>query len=220
MVLPIFFFCISSQSFSQKHEVGIGIGASAYSGEIVQYLDVRNLRPSGQVYYRFNFSDVVSMKVAASLGVLYAADKKYNNAMAEYRNAEFTDSYNDLNILFEYNFLNYGYKNKQDRGKFSPYLTAGFGILNYNNDKSDPDHIVNTSFQPVIPFGGGIKYRIDAHWSFNWQFIATKTFTDDLDGIYNKSGYTKAIANPSTTDWYYYTGVSVGYIFWKIHCPE
>jgi hypothetical protein len=76
-----------------------------------------------------------------------------------------------------------------------------------------------TLFQPVIPFGGGLKYRSNAHWTFNFQFTINKTFTDSIDGIYNTTGSTRAISNTHTTDWYYYSGVTVGYIFWKVICP-
>jgi len=220
VIFPIFFICFSYQSFAQKQELGLGLGASAYSGEIVQHLDVRNFRPAGQIYYRINFSDVVSLRVAASTGVLAASDKIYSNAMSANRQAFFNGNYSDVNVMLEYNFLNYGYKNEQDRGKFSPYLAGGFGFFGYSNGVSDPSHSTNSSFLPVVPFGGGFKYRINAHLSFNYQFIANKTFTTNIDGIYTPPNSPHSYTTSNSPDWYYYTGVSIGYIFWKVHCPK
>jgi len=218
ITLSIFFIYGSFQVTAQKHEIGVGLGASNYTGEIVQLIDVRNFRPAGQIYYRFNLSQVVSLKVATSLGILAASDNKYSNATAKYRNASFSTLYNDVSAMIEYNFLDFAYKDKSNSSHFSPYLSAGIGILNYKSTISDPNYKVNTLFQPIIPFGGGLKYRTNAHLTFNFQFTINKTFTDAIDGIYNQNGASKLVSNPHTTDWYYSTGITVGYIFWKVYC--
>jgi hypothetical protein len=220
VVLSIFFIYHSLGACAQKHEFGFGLGGSNYSGDIVRVVDVRNFRPAGQIYYRLNFNKVLALKVATSVGVLTASDSKYNNAMANYRKASFSTIYNDLNVMIEYNFLDFSYTEKSNGKHFSPYITTGLGILNYKSTISDPNYKVNTIGQPTIPMGGGFKYRTNAHWIFNFQIIANKTFTDAIDGLYNTSGANKNITNSHDTDWYYYTGISVGYIFWKVVCPR
>lgn len=219
VILSIFFVYTSLQATAQKHEFGWGIGLSAYSGEIVQHLDPTNFRPAGQLFYRANFNEVICLKVATSLGILTASDGHYNNAMADYRKASFSTVYNDVTAMIEYNFLNYAYTEKSNGNHFSPYISAGIGILNYKSTISDSEYKVNTLFQPTIPFGGGFKYRTNAHWNFNFQFTLNKTFTDEIDGIYDSSSYTKSITNSKNQDWYYYTGVSVSYTFWNVYCP-
>ncbi len=219
IVLPIFFVFNTLQVSAQKHEIGLGLGGSNYSGDIVGYSDIRNLRPAGQLYYRFNFSKSSALKFASSIGILTASDSKYNNPMAEYRKASFSTVYNDINLMFEYNFLDFAYTEKSNGKHFSPYITAGLGILNYQSTISDSEYKANTVAQATIPFGGGFKYRTNAHVTFSFQIIANKTFTDAIDGLYNPNDYTKSITNTKTTDWYYYTGVTVGYVFWKVICP-
>jgi hypothetical protein len=220
-VFSIFFIYCSFQSFAQKQEIGIGMGLSVYSGEIgSQRLDVRNFRPAGQAYYRINFSDVVSMRVAGSLGILSASDKNYHTPMANARQQTFTGNFNDVNIMLEYNFLNFSYKNEQDCGKLAPYFAAGLGFFSFSNNVVNLNNQTNTTFLPMIPIGGGFKYRVNAHWSINYQFVANKTFTTSIDGIYNPSGYQKSWVDSQSTEWYYYTGLSVGYTFWKVHCPK
>lgn len=220
VVLSIFFVYSSLQVSAQKHELGFGLGASNYTGDIVKLVDVRNFRPAGQAYFRFNFNQAVCLKLATSLGVLTASDSKYNNPMADYRKAEFSTFYTDVNTMIEYNFLDFAYTEKSNGKHFSPYITAGLGFLSYKSTIADPDYKVNTVAEPVIPFGGGFKYRTNAHLIFSFQFIANKTFTDAIDGIYNQTGYTKSITNTHDKDWYYYTGISVGYVFWKVVCPR
>jgi hypothetical protein len=218
--LSIFFIYSSFQVSAQKHELGFGLGASNYTGDIVQLIDVRNFRPAGQVYFRLNFNKAVCLKFATSLGILSASDSKYNNAMADYRKASFSTLYQDVNVMVEYNFLDFAYTEKSNGKHFSPYITAGLGLLNYKSTISNADYKVNSIAQPTIPFGGGFKYRTNAHWIINFQFIANKTFTDAIDGIYNQNGYTKSITNSHNKDWYYYSGISVGYVFWKVICPR
>lgn len=220
VVLSIFFVYYSVGVYAQTHECGFGIGGSNYSGDIVKLVDIRNFRPAGQLYYRLNINKVSSLKFATSLGILTASDSKYNTAMADYRNARFSTIYNDINVMYEYNFLDFCYTEKNNGNHFSPYITAGIGILNYKSTISNPDYKVNTIAQPTIPFGGGIKYRTNAHLIINFQITANKTFTDSIDGLYNTTGSTKQITNNHDSDWYYYTGISVGYIFWKVVCPR
>jgi len=219
VILSIFFIYTTLEVSAQKNEFGWGIGASAYSGEIVGYIDPLNFRPAGQLFYRANFSEVSCLKVATSLGILTASDSRYNNAMADYRKASFSTLYNDVTVMFEYNFLNYAYTEKSNGNHFSPYISAGLGILNYKSTISDSDYKVNTLCQPTIPFGGGFKYRTNAHLNFNFQFTLNKTFTDAIDGIYDSSSNSKSITNSHNSDWYYYTGISVSYVFWNVYCP-
>lgn len=220
VILSIFFIYASFNVQAQKNEIGGGLGVSVYTGEIVQHIDVRNFRPAGQLYYRLNFSRVTALKFSTSLGMLEASDNNYTNAMAEYRKASFSTIYNDLTAMFEYNFLDFSYTEKSNGKHFSPYISAGLGILNYKSTISDADYKVNTIAQPIIPFGGGFKYRTNAHLTINFQFTINKTFTDSIDGIYDPSGSTKSITNSHDSDWYYYSGITVGYIFWKVICPQ
>ncbi len=207
---------------AQINEIGLSLGTSMYSGEIVQHVDWMNPRPAGQLFYRANLSHVISLKLAAGFGVVSSSDASYNNGINEARNHSFTTVYNDLTAMVEYNFLDYKYNSKDDVNKISPYTTIGLGVFSYNNGTNPPKTAVHPgSGVPItIPFGVGIKFRTHSNWNFQWQFIANKTFTDNLDGIYEVTNTTKAYTNPKTTDWYYFTGISAGYVFYKVNCPQ
>jgi hypothetical protein len=207
---------------AQVNEIGFSLGTSMYSGEIVQHIDWLNPRPSGQLYYRANLSHVVSVKIATGFGIISSSDASYNGAVNEARDHHFTTVYNDLTVMAEYNFLDYKYNSKDDVYKLSPYATFGLGVLSYNNGINPPKGATNigAGVPFTIPFGVGVKIRTHSNWNFQWQFIANKTFTDNLDGIYEVPNATKSFTNPKTTDWYYFTGISAGYVFYKVNCPQ
>ncbi|MCU0415591.1 MAG: DUF6089 family protein [Cytophagaceae bacterium] len=218
----IVFVCLGQWAAAQVHEIGLSAGVSAYSGDIIQHIDWLHPRPSGQLFYRANFTHVFSLKVAAGLGVLASSDESYDNPMNNQRGHSFTTTYNELTVMTEYNFLDYRYNSKDDVYRFSPYFTMGLGLLSFNNGITPPNNAVNTgSGAPVtIPFGVGIKFRTHSNWNFQWQFIATKTFTDALDGLYELPSNVKSYSNPNSLDWYYFTGISAGYVFYKVDCPK
>jgi hypothetical protein len=223
ILLLVTFITQTSNLFAQKHkhELGLGLGATCYSGEIVKYIDVTNLRPAGQFFYRSNFSHVFSIKIATTIGQLQAKDSKYNKPINEIRNHQFSGIVYDLTFMVEYNFLDYGYNSKHDEGRLSPYFTMGLGMFGTTTAKDNPNGLGNgIGAQICIPFGAGIKYMLTPNTSLSWQFIANKTFTDQIDNIYPSSLYTQSLTEPNNSDWYYYTGFTISKLFWDVHCPE
>jgi hypothetical protein len=213
----------SNLSFAQKHkhELGLGLGATCYSGEIVKYIDVTNLRPAAQFFYRSNFSHVVSLKVATTIGQIQAKDSKYHKPINDFRNHKFNGIVYDLTCMIEYNFLDYGYNSKHDEGRLSPYFTMGLGLFGTTTAKDNPSGLGNgIGAQMSIPFGVGFKYMLTPNSTISWQFIANKTFTDKIDNIYPSTQYTQSLTEPSNSDWYYFTGITISKLFWDVHCPE
>jgi hypothetical protein len=204
-----------------KHELGVGLGATCYSGEIVKYIDITNLRPAVQFFYRSNFSHVFSIKLATTIGQLQAKDSKYNKPINSFRNHSFSGLVYDFTFMVEYNFLDYGYNSKHDEGRLSPYFTMGLGLFGTSTAKDNPNGLGNgIGAQISIPFGVGVKYMLTPNTTISWQFIANKTFTDQIDGIYESNQITQSITEPNNSDWYYYTGFTISRLFWNVHCPE
>src|SRR6185369_7850853 len=61
---------------SQRSELGFGIGAFNYSGDLVRTYSVLDMRPAGTVFYRNNISKVVSFRTSLTVGKLAASDKR------------------------------------------------------------------------------------------------------------------------------------------------
>ena len=91
-----------------------------------------------------------------------------------------------------------------------------------------------------IPFGLGFKYLINKQFSFAFEFEIKKTFHDDFDlthgantrNIDNITGLNLPNSNiqnfnknyqygsGNDNDFYYFTGISISYIFYRIPCPK
>jgi hypothetical protein len=56
----------------------------------------------------------------------------------------------------------------------------------------------------------------DLEWSLGFEFVARKTYTDQLDGISSYRVGTHETANIFDKDWYYYSGFTVGYTFYGV----
>ena len=68
-----------------------------------------------------------------------------------------------------------------------------------------------------MPVGVGIKYALSEFINLGLEVGARKTFTDRLDQLHDQ---TSLLVNRHDQDWYYYSGVSLSYTFYKIRCPE
>ena len=86
-----------------------------------------------------------------------------------------------------------------------------------------------------IPFGLGFKYLINKQFSLAIEFEIKKTFYDkidyltgaitkDIDNItgleFNNSQKNFQYGSGNNNDFYYFTGISLSYIFYKIPCPK
>jgi hypothetical protein len=225
LAIPIFFvFWGLSSAKGQKHEIGLGVGALNYSGDISRIPNVTMSRPGVVGFYRFNPSPVVSLRASLMFGFL-AGKEAQNDAVGKVRQAEFAASINQFSGAFEYNFFDYKYTAGKRGKRFTPYFTAGLSFFNFEHQRLNTTDNVKSrhALEFAVPFGLGIKYRVKSRINFNAEFIANKTFTDYLDGV---SSYpvntvnTKYLSNPLTSDWFYYLGVSVSYTFYKINCPD
>jgi hypothetical protein len=223
---PIFFVLVCSVfAHAQKHEIGLGLGALNYSGDLSRMPNVAMSRPAVAPFYRYNFSPAVSLNTHLLIGGLAGKDNG-KNAVSSFRNVNFEATMFQIGTKLEYNFLNYQYSSRPGVGNFTPYITGGMSAFSYTihatNSTENPDNGSSLNFS--IPFGFGFRYRVKSRINLNAEFIANKTFTDLLDGVsdypVNNASRTKYLSNPLTSDWFFYAGFSISYTFFKIHCPD
>jgi len=210
ILIPVFFILIQS-SLAQTHEIGAGIGAFNYSGELSPVYNPVFYRPGGTLFYRFNPTPVIALRTGFYFGNLYAKDSG-KNPLPELRDASFHTSIEELSVIVEYNFLNYRALN--DPVKFSPYLAGGLGMF------VSSSYQYGNSFNACIPLGIGIKYKLGKQFNLGAELIARKTFTDNLDGISSDIINNHETANFFDKDWYYYTGINISYTFYDVKCPQ
>ena len=136
--------------------------------------------------------------------------------------------------MVEYNFLNYF--DEVEKENFTPYLFFGIGGTILNNTKNR-DNIIgkNKKLFVNIPFGLGFKYLIKKQFSLTIEFEIKKTFYDQIDYVtgantknidnitgldFNNSQKNYQYSSGNNNDFYYFTGISLSYIFYKIPCPK
>jgi hypothetical protein len=222
LMFPIFFVFLAIQASGQKKEIGISIGGLNYTGEIAPEFNFALYRPAGQIFYRHNFSPAASLRAAVLAGNLYGSDRLSTDPVPIARAHSFDTYVTEISVLAEHNFLDY--RKLNDRGRFAPYMTGGVAIFNYQRTASSGNALTTSStFNPAIPLGFGIKYKLTRSLNLNGEFVARKTFTNTLDSMSDTSGPSgnnKQLANPFTNDWYYFTGISISYTFYSVLCPK
>lgn len=211
-------------AFAQLHDIGLGIGASNYTGDLERTYSLRTHRPAGWAFYRYNLNNAMSFRGSLSAGWLTGSDRPPHDAFAARRNREpFNVIVTEIAATFEYNFLDY--KNPKSHLRWSPYFFGGisaFTIFGYTRSQRVADY---RRFQPAIPVGIGAKYRISPNLTLGAEWGARKTFFDYIDNtgefIRDETGGRKTYqyGNVHHKDWYYFTGITLSYTIWTIPCP-
>ena len=226
--------CIN-EVFAQKYEVGFGVGAATYSGDIIRKLDPAQIGIQGTLFGRRNFDNVWSLRAGLSFARLNGADSvRPIDPVALYRDAYFNGSLLEVSAVMEYHFLDFTHP--QAKYRFSPYGFFGLGYSYfsgegqiYPGDPTKGDYSVGT---PVIPFGLGIKYKLNdrLHLAMEWGFRAT--FTDLIDKIDSSDPAIARFGDPNDPtiphginfgnyndkDWYYFLGLTISYSFNSTKC--
>jgi len=219
------FFCASA--FAQHtSEVGLGLGATNYKGEVSPQYQFQNNRPAFTAFYRRDVSVPITLRGAFTAGLLRADDGNVTGVnggvppLQTYRQANTKGNLLEASVVVEYNFLDYHYRT--DKIHFTPYLFAGLagfrastttvsttlgGVYNQQGD----------FFGFAIPVGVGFKYALSEFLNLGLEFGARKAFTDQLDHLGEQDAL---LVNSHDQDWYYYNGFSLSYTFYKIRCPD
>lgn len=234
-----------ANSWAQQYDIGGGLGVAAYSGDIVRRLDKGNVGLHGTLFGRRNFDNVWSLRAGLSYGRVSAADSisRIDPAALE-RDAAFRGNIYEVSAVMEYHFLDF--KHPQKGMNYSPYGFFGLGyslfsgegrnyVPSFISNPADPEALFEdyTVATPVIPFGLGIKFKLNQQWLLGVEMGFRATFTDALDKIdtddtlitrfpSNQGNQGRSIGfktgNYSDRDWYYFLGVHLSYSIGTVKC--
>jgi len=204
-------------------EFGGFIGTSYYFGD---------LNPSKQFYKphlalggvgRYAYNDRLAFKASLYMGGISG---DYSDESLNYKDLrpsedqvgrptyEFNNTIGDASVQVEFNFLSYDHKYISNTN-FTPYLSVGLGTMIYSRKTGDAENLTTKpTFILSLPFGVGVKYkvnkwvRVGAEWSFR------KTFVDDLDyegpgDIDPRSPYGGNTTWTHNNDWVSFAGIYV-----------
>ena len=220
-------FCATA-SAQNTSEVGIGLGATNYRGEISPQYQFQNNRPALTAFYRKDVSVPITLRGGLTAGFLRAADNNVTGVnggvppLQNYRQANIKGSLLEASAVLEYNFMDYHYRT--DKVHFTPYLFAGVAAFYAKTTtvSNNPTLVGQLNRQGAmlgfaIPAGVGFKYALSEHLNIGLELGVRKAFTDQLDHL---SDQDQLLVNPHDQDWYYYSGLSLSYTFFKIRCPD
>ncbi|MCF2490446.1 DUF6089 family protein [Dyadobacter sp. CY347] len=213
----IYFFVAAGNAVNaQKIEIGAGLGALNYKGDISPSVRLRFFKPAGSVFFRYNPSQALSLRAELMGGVIGADDKHSKDPFQQARKFSFTSRIFEGSAVAEYNFLNF--QERRFAVNWSPYVFGGIGYTKFN---PNPQGVGYKTSSFVLPYGVGIKYQVRRPWNIGIEYGARKTYSDYLDNLGGDPVGTDKLqqGDPSLKDTYYYLRLSVTYTFYKIVCP-
>ena len=187
-----------------QSEVGVALGVSTYQGDLAPdniQGSFGNLHASFGAFYRYNFNNFISAKLAANYGRLSSDDSKSEAEAKKRRNLSFRSDIIEVGLTAEWNIL--GYQPYNYARVFSPYIFAGVAGFRYNPKTfydnqwielkplstegqglaEYPDREEYALVQLSIPFGLGVKYALTDQWNLGLEAGFRKTFTDYIDDV-------------------------------------
>ncbi len=203
---------------AQVGEVGLHVGKLYYSGDLqVGKLQAQHKTVDVGLFYRFLLNEPFSLRTNLILGKLSGDDTNPPDILGVKRAYSFEIFASELSTLLEYRFL--PPPSKYAVIKLTPYVFAGLGGLFFSGYDNPIAEFSN--FQPVIPFGLGVKCKLDRNFVIGIDFSMHKTFFDYLDNTSASSFRNKDYSHGDmyNTDWYHYISVSVSYAAYALRCP-
>ena len=138
---------------SQGLEIGGGLGTSYATGDVTRGFELNELGFAGQLFVRYNLSNVVSVRGTGLIAQIKGDDNTNPiDPFTALRGFSFHRTNFEASAVIEYNFLDY--KERNSIINWSPYFFFGGGLSSANSRQSNDN---SARIQPVIPFGLGIK---------------------------------------------------------------
>ncbi len=219
LLLGLSSFLFAGHTIAQHHEFGLGLGAMNYAGDLQRGYHFESIRPGGQLFYRYNYNPIISLRGALTVGGVTGSDDKPIDPFAQERMASFGITVMEIAADFEYNFLDI--KSGKNLNKWTPYLFMGFGAFVIFGDEPVNGQGEYSNFQPVIPFGTGIKIELNPYFNLGFEVGLRKLFTDWIDDVSEAPNRAKnyQYGNKFDKDWYNFFGITLSYTIYAVDCP-
>jgi len=219
-------FRVSAQeeAFVQEGEYGVSLGAAHYFGDLNP--NPRFNRPGLAVgaFFRKQFGNYVAVRVGGQYAFVGYSDK-YNtsNEFMLRRNLSFNSNIWELAVQGDFNFFKFVPGSQYNR--FTPYITFGMGIFNYDpyayyqgqkvylrplgtegqGSAAYPDRKTYGSMAVCFPFGVGVKYSLNRRMNLGFEVLYRFTTTDYIDDVsktYAPDAQPQTLPDGSPTLWY------------------
>jgi len=199
-----------------KLEGGPFIGVSWYNGDLNPGKQFFNIEPAFGGIIRYCVNDRIAFRggvLLAGISGDYPQDNIYLPTSSE-GTYEFSKELVDLTAMLEINLFSFDHPTKKE-SIFTPYLSLGLGSTFYERHAEDNgNHNEKPTFVLSLPFGAGVKWKVNDWMNLGAEWTLRKMFVDDLDvkghdniiSASNPLGFN----DPSFThnnDWYSVVGI-------------
>lgn len=206
-------------TIAQNSEIGFELGGYNYLGDVTRSFELSNHSIGAQFFVRKHIDQALSTRWSLGVGSLKGADDEAFDVFSANRRASFSGNFFNVDLQFEYHFLDY--RNEKLQQHWTPYLLFGAGLYRFEGtDNFGREYSSGINLR--IPVGFGIKYRIDKRWTMAMSTSAIKSNSDVLDNVSVTDPNIKNYrgGNPNDDDWMFFTSISLSYTFYKIVCPH
>jgi hypothetical protein len=189
------------QSFVHEGEIGITLGAAHYFGDLNNRAAVNRPKPSVGFFMRKQIGNYVAVRLAVNYAQLGYSDRYSDVEFNRRRNLSFNTHLFEVGLQGDFNFFRF--EPWSDEYFFTPYVTLGAGVFNYNpyayldgekhflrplgtegqGSVQYPDRTFykNTGFS--FPIGMGVKYNLTKNINLILEVAHRFTTTDYLDDV-------------------------------------
>ncbi len=191
-------------SAQDRLELGLMAGGSYYLGDMNPSQQFKMTRPAAAFFGRYMANDRIAFRGQVGYFAIEGRydDKStdiYSSAVAPSGakfeegqtevvrplNCEFKNGLIDVSFLGEFNFLSFDHMFRKEQTRFSPYLALGLGCTAYSHYKADAK---KRQFVLSLPFGFGVKYKVNKFLRLGLEWTFHKTFTDEFECVKPEDG--------------------------------
>ncbi len=229
---------LSRAAAQDRLELGFMGGGSYYLGDMNPSQQFKMTRPTVSFFGRYMKSDRIAFR--AQVGY-YGIAGRYDESSPDVysaslvpnstpfvegqvealrpENCEFSAGLIDVSILGEFNFLSFDHMFRKEETRFTPYLALGLGCTAYPHYSEGAK---KSKFTLSLPFGLGVKYKVNKFLRLGLEWTFHKTFTDELECVEDLTG-TFDPADPyrngvhkitHNNDWFSNVCISVSISLW------
>lgn len=204
----IILFSISSyanaqlqETYTHRGEYGISAGLDHYFGDLDANNSLGHPKFSAGVFYQWQLNNYIGIKLNGNYSFLGYSDSY--NSPTDYpyhykQNLSFNTDVWELSVAGNFNFFKFFPELPEYR--FTPYLSAGVGVINFNpytylggnkyylrSLETEGESQPYSPYTWVVPVGFGFKYNVSDKINLFTEFIYRFTGTgylDDVNGRY------------------------------------
>lgn len=201
---------MSVKGYSQSYFYSLGLGGNLFKGDVQSWNirptfgQLKTIRPSIQGEFGLQLNKTFDVSLRLGLGLLHADPAANPLPIVSNSASAFNSPLVELALLGDYNFFDFLPK-EQTNFNWTPYFISGIAGFTTSGVKS-----------LAIPYGVGIKWKLNKKIMLRFESVARKTLTDRIDS----EGFTTSSYNFGNSDQYINTNISIVYSVYPIICPR